>query len=71
MAIEINIGAWQVQNIGAWQNLSGAELPVAAHYPINRLRKNVISGYHCFMDAYLRAKQTELDPLKLPDGTVF
>ena len=40
-------------------------------YPKSRLRKNVISGYHCFMDAYLRASREGFNPLKLPDGTVF
>lgn len=43
----------------------------AVAYPKARLNKNRISGYHCFMDAYMRAKREGLDPLKLPDGTVF
>lgn len=30
MASEMNQGAWQVHNQGAWQNLSGAELAVVA-----------------------------------------
>jgi hypothetical protein len=33
--------------------------------------KGFISGYHCFMSQYLRAKVGGLIPLKLPDGTVF
>lgn len=45
-------------------------VPPAA-YPTARLNKNRISGYHCFMDAYLRAKRTGFPPLKLPDGTIF
>ncbi len=40
-------------------------------YPLDRLKKNVISGYHCFMDQYMRASKAGLDPLKLPDGTIF
>jgi len=40
-------------------------------YPTSLLNKNRISGYHCFMDQYMRAKRTGYDPLKLPDGTVF
>lgn len=49
-------------------NFYGVEIAV---YPIARLNKNRISGYHCFMDAYMRAKRTGFTPLKLPDGTVF
>lgn len=44
---------------------------VANPYPVNRLRKDVISGYHCFMGGYIDAKRKGYDPLKLPDGTVF
>ena len=40
-------------------------------YPIARLNRNRITGYHCFMDSYLRAKRLNLKPLKLPDGTSF
>ena len=40
-------------------------------YPIAALKKNVISGYHCFMAGYMDAKRKEFDPLKLPDGTIF
>ncbi len=48
-----------------------SETPPANPYPIGRLRKDVISGYHCFLGAYVNAKQDGYDPLKLPDGTVF
>lgn len=40
-------------------------------YPVSRLNKNRITGYHCFMDQYMRAKREGLRPLKLPDGTVW
>jgi len=40
-------------------------------YPIDRLRKDVQSGYHCFIAAYLSASVGGFAPLKLPDGTVF
>lgn len=40
-------------------------------YPTSRLNKKVISGYHCFMDQYMRAKRADFLPLKLPDGTIF
>ena len=50
---------------------NGLQGPQGNPYPKNRLRKDVISGYHCFMNAYIRAKVEEFDPLKLPDGTVF
>lgn len=44
---------------------------VANPYPIDWLNKKAISGYHCFMNAYLKAKVLSYDPLKLPDGTIF
>jgi len=40
-------------------------------YPISRLRKDRISGYHCFIGAYMDAVRGEWEPLKQPDGTVF
>lgn len=49
-------------------DFTGVEI---AAYPIARLNKNRITGYHCFMDQYLRASRLGLTPLKLPDGTVF
>lgn len=42
-----------------------------AAYPVAQLNKNRISGYHCFLDAYMRAKREGFIPLKLPDGTIF
>lgn len=45
--------------------------PSANPYPTARLKKGFISGYHCFMSAYILAKIAGYDPLKLPDGTVF
>lgn len=40
-------------------------------YPIDWLKKKVISGYHCFMGGYMDAKRKSYDPLKLPNGTIF
>ena len=40
-------------------------------YPTSLLKKGLVSGYHCFMNAYLNAKVGGYDPLKLPDGTLF
>lgn len=45
--------------------------PAANPYPTARLKKGFISGYHCFVSAYILAKIGGFDPLKLPDGTVF
>ena len=45
--------------------------PTAKPYPTSMLRKKRVSGYHCFMNAYIKAKVGGFDPLKLPDGTVF
>lgn len=42
-----------------------------APYATNLLQKNKISGFHSFLNAYIGAKNTEKEPLKLPDGTVF
>lgn len=49
-------------------NFYGEEI---LNYPVSRLNKNRLMGYHCFMDQYLRAKREDLVPLKLPDGTVW
>lgn len=40
-------------------------------YPTEFLKKDNISGYDCFMQAYINAKIAGYDPLKLPDGTIF
>jgi hypothetical protein len=40
-------------------------------YPVARLKKGLISGFHSFMNAYLNAKVGGVEPLKLPDGTRF
>jgi len=40
-------------------------------YPVDWLKKKVISGYNCFINAYLHAKRKGYDPLKLPDGTTW
>ena len=40
-------------------------------YPVNRLKKNLISGFHVFLNQYLNAKIGGYSPLKLPDGTTF
>lgn len=45
--------------------------PPGNPFPIDWLKKKVITGYHCFMGGYLNAKRTGYDPLKLPDGTIF
>lgn len=45
--------------------------PPPAAYSIDKLRKDVRTGYHCFMAAYLGAKIEGATPLKLPDGTTF
>lgn len=40
-------------------------------YPTGLLKKGLVSGFHCFLSAYILAKIAGYDPLKLPDGTVF
>ena len=45
--------------------------PVVQNYPVNRLKKDIVSGFNCFMNAYLSAKVGGFKPLKLPDGTPF
>lgn len=42
-----------------------------AAYPVSSLRKGLLSGFHVFMDQYIKAKNESLLPLKKPDGTVF
>ena len=46
------------------------DLP-ATGMPVGYLKKGLVSGFHCFMSGYLTAKNMGVDPLKLPDGTVF
>ncbi len=46
-------------------------VPPLNPYPIDWLKKKLVSGYHCFQGGYLNAKRKGYDPLKLPDGTVF
>ncbi len=55
-----------VWDLGADERLTGA-----AAYPTSALKKGLVGGYTCFMNAYLNAKVAALIPLKLPDGTVF
>lgn len=66
--IQIKITNADAFNLLYFDNFYGVEIQA---YPIARLNKNRISGYHCFMDQYIRAKRLGLEPLKLPDGTVF
>jgi len=40
-------------------------------YPITLLKKNLISGFHVFLNQYIRSRILSYDPLKLPDGTTF
>ena len=42
-----------------------------SNYPIAWLNTKVISGYHCFLNQYIKALVLGYVPLKLPDGTVF
>ena len=48
----------------------GTYAPATNPYPKAFLKRLFISGYHCFMNGYIRAKIEGFDPLKLPDGTV-
>ncbi len=61
-------GAFNFTNI-VW--LCGDYTATSNPYPTSELKKNLVSGFHCFMSAYIRAKVTGYDPLKLPDGTIF
>ena len=40
-------------------------------YPTELINRKVISGFHCFLGTYIKAKIAGYDPLKLPDGTIF
>ena len=40
-------------------------------YPTEWLKKGLISGFHVFLNQYLKSKVLGYDPLKLPDGTLF
>lgn len=52
-------------------DLYGVAAPVANPYPTDRLKKNLVSGFHCFVNAHIHAEIGGFDPLKLPDGTIF
>ncbi len=67
-SIIIKVTNADAENIFYIDNFYGVE---ANPYPVSALNKNRISGYHCFMDQYMRANREGLDPLKLPDGTLF
>jgi len=41
------------------------------HYPISMMKKNLVSGFHVFINQYIRAQILGYNPCKLPDGTVF
>lgn len=63
---------------GVSDGKSGRLEAVYAHYttglpafPVSRLRKGLLSGYHVFMNQYIKAKEEGLLPLKKPDGTTF
>lgn len=45
--------------------------PSANPFPVDWLIKSKLTGYACFLNQYLKAKVLGLDPLKLPDGTVW
>jgi hypothetical protein len=51
--------------------LSNLDLNPTNPYPVGLLKKGLISGYNCFLSAYLSAKIAGYDPLKTPDGAVF
>ena len=40
-------------------------------YPVAWLKKNLVSGFHIFLNQYIKSKVLGYDPLKLPDGTIF
>lgn len=44
---------------------------VSNAYPVAWLKKNLVSGFHVFLNQYIRSKILGYDPLKLPDGTIF
>lgn len=41
------------------------------NYPIANLKKGLISGFHVFLNQYIKSKLQSFDPLRLPDGTVY
>lgn len=45
--------------------------PTGAGFPVSRLAKGLVSGYHVFQKQYVEAKNESLLPLKLPDGTLW
>ena len=49
----------------------GARKFVAAGnpYPVAWLKKGLMSGFHVFLNQYIKSKVMGYDPLKLPDGT--
>jgi len=49
----------------------GLEGVTSNPFPVSLINRDVQSGYHCFVSAYLSAKVAGYDPLKLPDGTIF
>ncbi len=67
-SIIVKITNADAENTFYLDNFFGIEITV---YPTARLNKNRITGYHCFMDAYLRAVRLGFEPLKLPDGSIF
>lgn len=40
-------------------------------YPTAWLKKGLVSGFHVFLNQYIKSKITGYTPLKLPDGTIF
>ena len=65
---------WTISSSGAWAIVAASFKKYTAGgapYPVSELRKGLLSGYHVFMDQYVKAKDQGLDPLKLPDGTPF
>jgi len=40
-------------------------------YPTAWLKKGLVSGFHVFLNQYIKSKVLGYDPLKLPDGTLF
>lgn len=51
--------------------LYGTYSSAVTPYPVGQLVKGLVSGFHSFMNAYLKAKVGGYGPLKLPDGTLF
>jgi hypothetical protein len=55
-----------IENMIEWAMGSGVEA-----FPVNRLKKGLVSGFHSFTNQYVLSKVEALTPLKLPDGTTF